>query len=77
MTSPRTRDEESLGTALWLLVAQAGHHRCAGWTYEERDAVLRCACGVPLYELRTIGRADPLAEPRRDTVGGESADDAG
>jgi hypothetical protein len=48
------REENPLNTALWLLVAQAGHNRCAGWTFEERDGLVRCACGAPLYELRTI-----------------------
>jgi hypothetical protein len=48
------REENPLNTALWLLVAQAGHHGCAGWTFEERDGLIRCACGEPLYELRTI-----------------------
>jgi hypothetical protein len=62
-----SRDEEFLGTALWLLVARAGHYRCEGWTFEERDAVLSCACGVPLYEIRTVdGRAD-LEESADDT----------
>jgi hypothetical protein len=50
------RDLDSFAPALWLLVAQAGHHRCAGWTFEERDRVLRCACGAPLYELRAVER---------------------
>ena len=55
MTGARTAHrEDSLLTALWLLVAQAGHHRCLGWTYEERDRLLTCACGAPLYELRAI-----------------------
>jgi hypothetical protein len=55
MTSARTtRDEDSLSTALWVLVAQTGHHRCAGWTFEERDELLKCACGTPLYQLRKI-----------------------
>jgi hypothetical protein len=55
VTSPCHADrDDSLGTALWLLVALAGHPHCAGWTFEERDGVLRCACGAPLYELRTI-----------------------
>ncbi len=51
-----THDPDSLAPALWLLVAQAGHYRCAGWTFEERDGVLRCACGAPLYELRAVER---------------------
>ncbi len=49
-------DPDSFVPALWLLVARAGHHRCAGWTFEERDGVLRCACGAPLYELRIVDR---------------------
>jgi hypothetical protein len=63
-----SRDEESLGTALWLLVAQAGHYRCDGWTFEERDAVLSCACGAPLYEIRAIDGfvESALAEPADD-----------
>jgi hypothetical protein len=55
--STTDHDADPLGTALWLLVALAGHHRCAGWTFEAREGVLRCACGVPLYELRTIDHA--------------------
>jgi hypothetical protein len=61
MTSPHAASQDdSLSTALWLLVAQAGHYGCAGWTYEQRDRLLRCACGTPLYELWTIESEDQL-----------------
>jgi hypothetical protein len=79
MTPVRTaRDENSFSTALWLLVAQADHHRCRGWTFEERDGVLRCACGVALYELRMIDQqGDPHPSPRPGPAGEEPADDTG
>jgi hypothetical protein len=71
-----TLQEDSLSTALWLLVAEAGHHRCDGWTFEERDGLLQCACGDPLYEIRTVGRrGDSHARP--GPTGQETADDAG
>lgn len=79
MTSARTtRDEGALSTALWLLVAQTGHNRCDGWTFEERDELLRCACGTPLYQLRMIdagGAHHPGPRPGPATQ--EPADDTG
>jgi hypothetical protein len=71
-----TREENPLNTALWLLVAQAGHHRCAGWTFEERDGLVRCACGAPLYELRTIDRRGDH-RPWRGRGSEGSGDDSG
>lgn len=50
-------DTESFTVALWVLVADAGHLDCGGWTFEERDAALRCACGAVLYEYRTLPEA--------------------
>jgi hypothetical protein len=73
-----SREEDSLNTALWLLVAEAGHHRCEGWTFEERDALLKCACGAPLYEIRTIDRrGDDFPRARPGPAVEEPADDAG
>jgi hypothetical protein len=67
-----------LRTALWLLVAQAGHNRCEGWTFEERDGLLKCACGIPLYELRTIDRqGDHDLGAGTGPTGKGPADDAG
>jgi hypothetical protein len=71
--SPSPRGD-SLSTALWLLVDEAGHHCCDGWTFEERDGLLTCACGAPLYEIRTVGRP---ARPRPGPAGQEWTDDAG
>ncbi|GAA0733922.1 hypothetical protein Drose_31935 [Dactylosporangium roseum] len=64
MTSARAHDEDSLSTALWVLVAHTGHHRCAGWTFEERDELLKCACGTPLYQLRMINQEASEDDPR-------------
>jgi hypothetical protein len=73
-----SRQEDSLSTALWLLVAEAGHHRCDGWTFEERDGLLTCACGAPLYEIRTVARpGDRPVRPRPGPAGQESTDDPG
>jgi hypothetical protein len=55
MTGPTgARAADALGAALWLLVAQAGHHGCNGWTYEQRDGLVACACGAALYELHDL-----------------------
>jgi hypothetical protein len=56
MTVLGTQDVDALGAALWLLVAEAGHHGCRGWTVEERDGLLECACGTVLYQLREVDR---------------------
>jgi hypothetical protein len=48
--------EDSLDLALWFLVAEAGHGRCAGWTFEKRTGLLHCACGAALYEFNKIDR---------------------
>ena len=69
MSDPTPVGEDVLGTLLWVLVAQAGHLGCGGWSYEEgtgeegRPAtagVLRCACGRALYSCRPVtGSPDP------------------
>ena len=56
MTGDVVRDEDSLDVALWFLAAEAGRDRCAGWTFERRTSLLRCACGAALYEFIEIDR---------------------
>jgi hypothetical protein len=56
MADDAARSGDSLDVALWFLVAEAGHGRCAGWTFERRTGLLHCACGAALYEFNEIGR---------------------
>lgn len=56
MAGDVAQGEDSLDLALWFLVAEAGHGRCAGWTFEKRTGLLLCACGAALYEFHEIGR---------------------
>jgi hypothetical protein len=71
-------DVDSLGTALWLLVAEAGHLGCDGWTFEERAGLLECACGTPLYEFREVdGRGVGPAGSAPRAAGRDGADETG
>lgn len=56
MTDDVVQSEDSLDLALWFLVAEAGHDRCAGWTFEKRTGLLHCVCGAALYEFIEIDR---------------------
>jgi hypothetical protein len=56
MTDDVVQGGDSLDLALWVLVAKAGHDRCAGWTLERRTGLLHCACGAALYEFYEIDR---------------------
>ena len=38
---------------LWLVWADAGHERCAGWTFDCRDG-LRCRCGALLFVAEVV-----------------------
>ncbi len=70
MTGIDAAGEDLLATALWFLVADAGHLGCDAWTFEERDRLLRCACGTVLYELHETGRRRTRA-PRPGVEGGD------
>jgi hypothetical protein len=56
VTGDVVRGEDSLDVAPWFLAAEAGHDRCAGWAFERRTGLLRCACGAALYEFIEIDR---------------------
>lgn len=56
MTDDAVRGKDPLDLAPWSLVAEAGHDRCAGWTFERRAGLLHCVCDAALYEFSEINR---------------------
>jgi hypothetical protein len=58
MTDDAVRGKDSLDLAPWSLVAETGHDRCAGWTFERRASLLHCVCDAALYEFSEIDRQD-------------------
>ena len=61
MIDMTVRSRHPLEPTLWYLVVHTGHARCNGWTFEGRTGLLRCVCGIALYEFKKIDRQSDCA----------------
>lgn len=56
---PRASQEDERLAADWaaigdLIVWDAGHNSCGGWTYDPATQRLACACGTDLFEMTGV-----------------------